>query len=58
MKKKTVSICPKCGSGCLWYKPDGAILCTVCMTVVQEKENNHGDSETVKTQNQTDKRGH
>ena len=51
MKKKTISKCPRCGSGCLWYKPDGSILCTVCMTVIQEQENNHGDSKTVKTQN-------
>jgi uncharacterized Zn finger protein (UPF0148 family) len=51
MKKKIVSKCPKCESGCLWYKPDGSILCTVCMTKVKEKENNHGDGKTVKAQN-------
>lgn len=35
--KETISRCPKCGSGCLWHKPDGAILCTVCMTVMDKE---------------------
>jgi hypothetical protein len=26
--------CEKCGSKCLWYKPDGAVVCTVCMAQV------------------------
>ena len=28
---KTISKCPNCGSGCLWFKPDGFALCQVCM---------------------------
>lgn|GEM_PF-3132452 len=37
MKKMTISKCPKCGSGCLMYKPDGSILCTVCMTKMDKE---------------------
>ena len=28
---KVISKCPGCGSGCLWFKPDGSVLCQVCM---------------------------
>lgn len=36
-KKKPITKCPKCGSSCLWYKPGGAILCTVCMTIIDKE---------------------
>lgn len=36
MRKMTISKCPKCGSGCLLYKPDGSILCSACMTKIDE----------------------
>lgn len=35
--KKTITKCPKCGSGCLHYKPDGTILCMAC-TIKMNKE--------------------
>lgn len=28
--------CRKCGSKCLWYKPDGSVLCTVCMATLSK----------------------
>ena len=31
-RKAAITECPKCGSACLWYKPDGSVLCTICMT--------------------------
>ncbi len=32
MKKQSIlRNCPSCGSTCLSYKPDGTILCTICM---------------------------
>jgi len=33
-----ISKCPKCGSVCLWHKPDGSVLCTVCMTLINKEE--------------------
>jgi hypothetical protein len=38
MSKKVVSKCQKCGSECLWHKPDGSVLCTVCMTLHNKEE--------------------
>jgi len=38
-KKKTLTKCPKCGSGCLWYKPDGFIVCMVCMNLYDKEGN-------------------
>jgi uncharacterized Zn finger protein (UPF0148 family) len=37
---KVILACPKCKSSCLWHKPDGSILCTVCMTTVKEGTDN------------------
>jgi uncharacterized Zn finger protein (UPF0148 family) len=34
---KIITNCSKCGSGCLWYKPDGSVLCTVCMTLYNKE---------------------
>gem|GEM_PF-6524482 len=35
---KVISKCPNCGSGCLWYKPDGSVFCTVCNTPYSKEE--------------------
>jgi ribosomal protein S27E len=42
MKKKetkTMLKCPDCGSGCIWYKPDGTVLCAVCMALMDKSGN-------------------
>lgn len=31
--KKTIKACPRCGSGALWHRPGGSILCTACMAL-------------------------
>jgi uncharacterized Zn finger protein (UPF0148 family) len=36
-KKKPISICPNCKSTCLWHKPDGTVLCTVCLTLMDKE---------------------
>ena len=30
--------CPNCKSSCLYYKPDGTILCTACMNKIIKKQ--------------------
>ena len=35
---KVITNCRKCGSGCLWYKPDGSIFCMVCKTQYNKEE--------------------
>jgi DNA-directed RNA polymerase subunit M/transcription elongation factor TFIIS len=38
MAKKTITICPKCGSELLWYKPDGSIQCMRCNAQYKKEE--------------------
>jgi hypothetical protein len=38
MCKKVITKCQKCGSVCLWHKPDGSVLCMVCMTLHNKEE--------------------
>lgn len=38
MKKKPICVCPKCNSKALWYKPNGDVQCTCCMTVIKNEE--------------------
>ena len=49
--KQTISKCPKCGSGCLWYKPDGTVLCTVCMKLMDKEGNQCTSSKSNKSGN-------
>ena len=35
---KVIFKCLKCGSGCLWFKPDESVLCTVCMAQYSKEE--------------------
>jgi len=38
MAKKAITICPKCGSGLLWYKPDSSIQCMRCNAQYKKEE--------------------
>jgi len=35
-QKQRDSHCKRCGSRCLWHKPDGSVQCTVCMYLIQQ----------------------
>jgi uncharacterized Zn finger protein (UPF0148 family) len=38
MSGKAITKCPKCGSRCLWYKPDGSVFCMVCKNQYNKEE--------------------
>ena len=49
-KKTTILKCPKCGCS-LWYRPDGSILCEVCMYLMDKEGNPWIDKTSTKSVN-------
>jgi hypothetical protein len=45
---EVITNCRKCGSRCLWYKPDGSVFYMVCKTHYNKEETKNAGSDQQK----------